>query len=167
MNPRIRTLARTMLLLVTAVSLSSCTALHPSIAPMQGAGPMPGGTRTQGASAQMRTASAPAASGHAAASARTDAGLVLHMHDASTVHFASERWELTTRGVRGRAQIHADDGSLREADTTISYWDVSSAAAGPGRGTLLSQFLLTILGVILVIGLAAIILYAAFLATDR
>jgi hypothetical protein len=31
----------------------------------------------------------------------------------------------------------------------------------------MGQFMLTILGVILVLGLAAIILYAAFLATDR
>lgn len=149
-----------MLLLVTAVLLSSCTVLHPSLTPRHGvATPV----FTQGGNA-------PAAPGHllgGAASAGAASGLVLHMHDASTVQFDAEKWDLTVRGVRGHAEIQGHDGTLRTADTTISYWDISSAAAGPGRGTLLSQFLLTILGVILVIGLAAIILYAAFLATNR
>lgn len=150
MNPRLFASARTaLLLLVTAVLLSSCTALHSSLTPMHGAAPATPGLAQHG--------SADGAGG----------GLVLHMHDASTVRFAADKWDLTVRGVRGTAQMHASDGRLVAADTTISYWDISSAAAGPGRGTLLSQFLLTILGVILVIGLAAIILYAAFLATNR
>lgn len=146
MDPRLlRPVRTTLLLFATALLLSSCAALHSSTPPMAGA---------------------PVSAQRHASAASSPSGLVLQMHDASTVRFAPERWELTTRGVRGLAQLHADDGSLREADTTISYWDISTAAA-PGRGTLLSQFLLTILGVILVIGLAAIILYAAFLATDR
>ncbi len=96
-----------------------------------------------------------------------DAELVLYTHGAALVSFAVDRWELTARGVRGHAMIQTQDGLAFETDTTIAYGDVASAASGSGRGTLLSQFLLTILGVILVIGLAAIILYAAFLATDR
>lgn len=177
MNPRIRTSARTtLLLLATAVLLSSCTALHSSITPPHGAALMHGGMPAQDIVASMHggAATAPglARGGESAwtadgQTAEPGGGLLLHMHDASTVRFAAEKWELTVQGVRGEAEILGHDGTLRTADTTISYWDVSSAAAGPGRGTLLSQFLLTILGVILVIGLAAIILYAAFLATKR
>lgn len=177
MNPRIRTSVRTtLLLLATAVLLSSCTALHSSLTPPHGVAPMHGGMPAQDIIASMHggapTAPGLARGGQAAGTADAlttgvGGGLLLHMHDASTVRFAAEKWDLTMQGVRGEAEILGRDGTLRTADTTISYWDVSSAAAGPGRGTLLSQFLLTILGVILVIGLAAIILYAAFLATNR
>jgi hypothetical protein len=80
--------------------------------------------------------------------------------------FHENRWDLTMSGLSGHATVHDADGSTYEKDTTLSYWDVSSAAAS-GRGNTMTQFLLTILGVILVIGLAALILYAAFRATDR
>jgi hypothetical protein len=87
------------------------------------------------------------------------------MHDNSTAVFPDNQWTLTFRGVRGTGSFQMQDGVCFTRDTTISYWDVSSASAA--HGNTLGQFLLTVLGIILVIGLAAIILYAAFLATDR
>ena len=87
-------------------------------------------------------------------------------HDRATFDF-HEGWELTMRGVQGHADIYPSEGGVLQADTTLSYWNVSSAADTGGRGNTTTKFLLTILGIILVIGLAALILYAAFPATNR
>ncbi len=93
-------------------------------------------------------------------------GLRVRTHDNGTLLFHDDDWRLTPSGIRGTADVIAEDGASYTTDTTLSYWD--TAEAGPaGRQSTMSQFMLTILGVILVLGLAAIILYAAFLATDR
>ena len=93
-------------------------------------------------------------------------GIRIETKENSSLLFHANRWDLTWSGVSGHATIIDAQGSTFEKDTTVSYWDVSSAAAS-GRGNTMTQFLLTILGIILVIGLAALILYAAFRATDR
>jgi hypothetical protein len=92
-------------------------------------------------------------------------GLRISMRNESTATFSDNAWSLTTKGIHGTAAFQTQEGQVFTRDTTISYWDISSAA--PARGNTVGQFLLTVLGIILVIGLAAIILYAAFLATDR
>ena len=93
-------------------------------------------------------------------------GLRVQTRDGASLLFAENGWRLTLEGIDGSATVTTGDGMQYAADTTLSYWDASSAAA-TGRNSTMSQFLLTILGVILVLGLAAIILYAAFLATAR
>jgi hypothetical protein len=93
-------------------------------------------------------------------------GLRVQTRDGASLLFAENHWRLTLEGIDGSATVTTEDGMQYAADTTLSYWDASSAAA-TGRNSTMSQFLLTILGVILVLGLAAIILYAAFLATAR
>jgi hypothetical protein len=100
-----------------------------------------------------------------AARTQSAGGIKLVMHDNSTAVFPDNQWSLTFRGVRGTGSFQTLDGACFTRDTTISFWEVSSASAV--RGNTLGQFMLTVLGIILVIGLAAIILYAAFLATDR
>jgi hypothetical protein len=93
-------------------------------------------------------------------------GLRVRTHDDGTLLFHGDDWRLTPTGIRGKADVSTSDGTQYTTDTTLSYWD--TAEAGPaGRQSTMGQFMLTILGVILVLGLAAIILYAAFLATDR
>ena len=94
-------------------------------------------------------------------------GILVTTHDRSTFQFQEGSWSLTLGGIEGKADILTETGTLPSRDTTLWYGDVASAAAGGGRGSTVTQFLLTILGVILVIGLAALILYAAFPATDR
>lgn len=101
--------------------------------------------------------------GHAAAAL---SGLRVTTHDRGELLFAEDRWQLTLEGIQGPALVTSADGAVYSADTTLSYWDAASAAS-TGRTSTMSQFMLTILGVILVLGLAAIILYAAFLATAR
>lgn len=86
--------------------------------------------------------------------------------DGGELLFAENGWRLTTAGIEGNAGITTADGAHYAKDTTLSYWDAATAAPG-GRNNTMGQFMLTILGVILVLGLAAIILYAAFLATAR
>jgi hypothetical protein len=93
-------------------------------------------------------------------------GLRVSTRDDGMLLFAEDGWRLTMSGIEGQALVTTADGAQFTADTTLSYWDATSAAS-TGRGNTMSQFLLTILGVILVLGLAAIILYAAFLATAR
>lgn len=93
-------------------------------------------------------------------------GIRVETKKSGTLLFHEHRWDLTWSGISGHATVRDGEGVSYEADTTLSYWDVSSAAAA-GRGSTMTQFFLTILGVILVIGLAALILYAAFRATDR
>lgn len=105
----------------------------------------------------------PLAQGQAAGAAP---GLRVSTHDHGVLLFEEDRWQLTLEGIKGPALVTDADGTQYSADTTLSYWDASSAAS-TGRTSTMSQFLLTILGVILVLGLAAIILYAAFLATAR
>jgi hypothetical protein len=85
----------------------------------------------------------------------------------STLQFHEGEWSLTWGGIKGRADLVTDEGIIPVRDTTLSYADVASASTGGGRGNTTEQFLKTILGVILIIGLAALILYAAFPATDR
>jgi len=93
-------------------------------------------------------------------------GLRVRTHDDGTLLFHGDDWRLTPTGIRGKADVSTAEGTTYTTDTTLSYWD--AAEAGPaGRQSTMGQFMLTILGVILVLGLAAIILYAAFLATDR
>lgn len=94
-------------------------------------------------------------------------GIRVETHDHSTFQFQEGAWSLTLEGIAGKADIFTDAGTLPDRDTTLWYGDVASAAAGGGRGSTVTQFLLNILGIILVIGLAALILYAAFPATDR
>jgi hypothetical protein len=94
-----------------------------------------------------------------------EAGIVVTTVNDTRVFFR-DGWELTWDGIRGCASVQAPDGTLTVKDTTLSYSDATSASA-TGRGASTSQFALTLLGIILVIGLAALILYAAFLATDR
>jgi hypothetical protein len=102
------------------------------------------------------------------AGSRTDvSGIRVETHDRSTFQFQEGTWSLTMEGIAGKADIFTDEGVLPSRDTTLWYGDVASAAAGGGRGSTVTQFLLNILGIILVIGLAALILYAAFPATDR
>jgi hypothetical protein len=93
-------------------------------------------------------------------------GLSVRTHDYGSLLFHEDNWRLTVTGIRGTADVETPDGALYTKDTTLSYWDAASASPA-GRSNTMGQFMLTILGVILVIGLAAIILYAAFLATDR
>lgn len=93
-------------------------------------------------------------------------GLQVQTKDGGTLLFADNGWRLTMDGIAGQALVTDVHGLQFSADTTLSYWDASSAAS-TGRDNTMSQFLLTVLGVILVLGLAAIILYAAFLATAR
>jgi len=93
-------------------------------------------------------------------------GLLVQTRNEGHLLFHENEWRLSMRGIQGRADITTPDGVSFTADTTLSYFQAITAEA-TGRSTTMSQFLLTILGVILVIGLAAIILYAAFLATDR
>ncbi len=92
--------------------------------------------------------------------------LRLETRNNAVVAFQDGGYTLTWSGVSGPARIWPSDGILTQKDTTVSWFDISSAA-GTGRSKTTGQFLLTVLGVILVIGLAAIVLYAAFLATDR
>lgn len=94
-------------------------------------------------------------------------GIRVMTHNRSTFQFNEGDWSLTSSGIRGRADIFTEDGITPARDTTLSFADVASASTGGGRGNTTEQFLKTILGVILVIGLAALILYAAFPATDR
>jgi|WetSurMetagenome_2_1015567.scaffolds.fasta_scaffold711498_2 hypothetical protein len=94
------------------------------------------------------------------------AGISVATKQHGTLLFHDERWNLTWSGLSGHATVRDANGAAYETDTTLSYWDVSSAGAS-GRSNTMTQFLLTILGVVLVIGLSALILYAAFRATDR
>lgn len=93
-------------------------------------------------------------------------GLRVTTHDRGELLFSENGWTLTTSGIAGNALIRTADGQTFSKDTTLSYLDAMSASPA-GRDNTMSQFMLTILGVILVLGLAAIILYAAFLATAR
>lgn len=93
-------------------------------------------------------------------------GLIVRTHDEGRLFFHDEQWRLTMQGISGRAEVTTADGEHYSADTTLSYWS-AEAAESSGRSNTMGRFMLTVLGVILVLGLAGIILYAAFLATDR
>jgi hypothetical protein len=93
-------------------------------------------------------------------------GIRITTKDNATLLFQDQRWTLTAGGIEGYASVQPSDGGAYDKDTTLSYWDVSSATSS-GRTSTTKQFLLTILGVILVIGLAALVLYAAFPVNDR
>lgn len=93
-------------------------------------------------------------------------GLRVTTDDDGLLFFHRGSWQLTMRGIRGTADVYPAEGGFHTTDTTLSYWSTSSASPA-GRSSTMGQFMLTLLGVILVLGLAAIILYAAFLATDR
>lgn len=93
------------------------------------------------------------------------AGLSLSTRNGSDVMFQENNWQLTLTGISGKAEIHQSGLPSYTKDTTISYFHV---AAVDSRGEdPWTQLLLTILGVIIVIGLAGVILYAAFRATER
>ena len=94
-------------------------------------------------------------------------GITVTARDRTTLRYHDDSWHLTLEGIAGTASIVQQDGTTIEKDTTLSYAEISAAESSSGRGSTMTQFLLTILGVVLVIGLAAIILYAAFRATDR
>ncbi|MBE0645559.1 MAG: hypothetical protein IH600_15865 [Bacteroidetes bacterium] len=108
----------------------------------------------------------PASFGSGPAAGAPLTALRVTTHDRGELLFQEDGWRLTTGGIEGRALVHTADGVDYAKDTTLSYWDAASASPA-GRSNTMSQFMLTILGVILVLGLAAIILYAAFLATAR
>ncbi|MFZ1730975.1 MAG: hypothetical protein WBQ23_08960 [Bacteroidota bacterium] len=108
----------------------------------------------------------PMPSGGRSANGNSLSALRVITHDRDELLFAENGWQLTTRGIEGRALVQTTDGLQVAKDTTLSYWDAASASP-VGRNDTMSQFILTILGVILILGLAAIILYAAFLATAR
>lgn len=93
------------------------------------------------------------------------AGLAIRTQDGSAVTFARESWRLTFSGIEGEASITPSAGVSYLRDTTISYFQV--AAVDSRDEDPWTQLLLTILGVIIVIGLAGVILYAAFRATER
>lgn len=93
-------------------------------------------------------------------------GLMVRTNEGGRLFFHDKQWKLTMSGIAGTADVTAADGAQYTADTTLSYFS-AEAAQSSGRTSTMGQFMLTILGVILVLGLAAIILYAAFLATDR
>ncbi|MCZ7557796.1 MAG: hypothetical protein M5R41_15465 [Bacteroidia bacterium] len=93
-------------------------------------------------------------------------GLMVNTTEGGHLFFHDKQWKLTVSGIAGTAEVTAADGTQYTADTTLSYFS-AEAAQSSGRTSTMGQFMLTILGVILVLGLAAIILYAAFLATDR
>jgi hypothetical protein len=95
----------------------------------------------------------------------SEPGIIVHTRNNDVMQF-HDGWTLTFEGIAGMAELTDGDGRTVITDTTLSYWDVTNAAPAR-RNSTMRQFLLTILGVILVIGLAAIILYAAFIATDR
>ena len=83
----------------------------------------------------------------------------------SDIMFYKDQWQLTSAGIRGKAEIRQDGFPSYTKDTTVSYFQV---AAVDSRGEdPWTQLLLTILGVLIVIGLAGVILYAAFRATER
>ncbi len=95
--------------------------------------------------------------------------LALQTTDQSHFLFHRGKWTLDLKGVSGTADRVDDNGTMTRTDTTVSYTNIASATspAGGSRGNTMEQFLLTILGVILVIGLAGLMLYAAFRATER
>jgi hypothetical protein len=93
-------------------------------------------------------------------------GLMVSTNEGGRLFFHDRQWKLTMSGIAGTADVTDADGSRYTADTTLSYFS-AEAAQSSGRTSTMGQFMLTVLGVILVLGLAAIILYAAFLATDR
>ncbi len=101
-----------------------------------------------------------------AASGGGIAALRVTTHDRGELLFAENGWRLTASGIEGSALVKSENGEQYAKDTTLSYRDAATASPG-GRSNTMGQFMLTILGVILVLGLAAIILYAAFLATAR
>jgi len=108
----------------------------------------------------------PAAQEHRLQSQHGMPALHVTTDDNSSLLFHRNAWRLTMSGIRGTADVYPAGGEYFTADTTLSYWDAASASPA-GRSSTMSQFMLTVLGVILVLGLAALILYAAFLATDR
>ena len=93
-------------------------------------------------------------------------GLLVRTYDEHQLFFHDRQWKLTVNGIAGRAEVTTAEGMQYVADTTLSYWNTESAEA-TGRNNTMGRFMLTVLGIILVLGLAGIILYAAFLATDR
>ncbi len=93
-------------------------------------------------------------------------GLLVRTHDEQHLFFKNDQWRLTLEGIAGRAEVTTTEGLHYTVDTTLSYWNTQSAEA-TGRNNTMGRFMLTVLGIILVLGLAGIILYAAFLATDR
>lgn len=91
--------------------------------------------------------------------------LSLTTRSGSSVTFNENAWKLTLTGIEGRALVHPKESPSFTVDTTISYLQV---AAVDSRGEdPWVQLLLLILGVLLVIGLVGIIIYAAFRATER
>lgn len=112
------------------------------------------------------TAATPSAGVSSAGVSPAFDGIRITTKDDATLLFQDRRWTLTAGGIEGYASVQPSDGSAYDKDTTLSYWDVSSATSS-GRTSTTKQFLLTVLGVILVIGLAALVLYAAFPVNDR
>lgn len=82
----------------------------------------------------------------------------------SSIHFQEGSWRLTLSGITGTAEV-TENASIRIVDTTIAYQQVASTEST--KEDPWTKLLLTILGVLIVIGLAGIVLYAAFRATER
>ena len=143
---------RVLLILALLLSTTGCASQFGLHAPAAGHGAMHAPNAAYGSRSVTETGQLP--------------GLRVRTKDGGSLLFAENGWRLTLDGIAGDALVTDADGRQFATDTTLSYWDASSAAS-TGRDNTMSQFLLTILGVILVLGLAAIILYAAFLATAR
>ena len=82
----------------------------------------------------------------------------------SSIHFQEGSWQLTLSGITGKAEV-TENASIRFVDTTLAYQQVASAEST--KEDPWTKLLLTILGVLIVIGLAGVVLYAAFRATER
>lgn len=98
-------------------------------------------------------------------SPRTISDLHVTTSAGKTFFFRAGDWKLTFSGISGKADVTTENDTITLPDTTLSYFDV--AAVDGNREEPLIELLLTILGVIIVIGLAGVILYAAFRATER
>ncbi len=78
------------------------------------------------------------------------------------VTFASGMWRLSMEGVQGT--LYENDAvSSGMRDTTVSYSDILSF--GSRRESALETLLLTILGFVIVVGMTALLIWAAFDAT--
>ena len=86
------------------------------------------------------------------------------MRDGGSLLFQDGHWRLTPAGIEGRALDQHSSGRGM-IDTSVSYLQI--AAAEGNREDPWTQLMLTMLGVLIVVGLAGVILYAAFRATER
>lgn len=97
--------------------------------------------------------------------ANSSSSLHVTTYDGSQFVFPENNWRLTFSGITGKVMSGTDELPDHLRDTTISYIQIAAAdSRGEDPWT---QLLLTILGVLIVIGISGLILYAAFRATER